>query len=240
MTLNGKRVAILGGTSGIGLAVAKAVIEAGGAPVVVSRQQASVAAAVAELGGNIEGHAVDVRDEAALDAFFQTLGAFDHLVFTAGESLRLGLIAETPLEDARAFFATRYWGAYAAVKQGARFIRPGGSITLSSGIAAHRPPQAGWTLGASICSAMEGLTRGLAVELKPLRVNIVSPGFVRTPLWRDIPEDAREAMYAEAAGRLPVGHVGDPDDIAQAYLFLMQQPFATGQTLTVDGGGMLV
>ena len=190
-------------------------------------------------GGGAEGYRADVRDEAAIEELFGRIGAFDHLVFTAGESLKIGLLSDMPLAEARAFFDTRYWGAYTVAKHGARLIRPGGSITFSSGIASQRPPQPGWTLGASICAAMEGLTRALAVELKPLRVNIVSPGFVRTPLWRDIPEADREAMYAAAGEHLPVGRVGLPDDLAAAYLFLMQQPFATGQTLIVDGGGLI-
>jgi NAD(P)-dependent dehydrogenase (short-subunit alcohol dehydrogenase family) len=132
----------------------------------------------------------------------------------------------------------RYWGALTAAKHGAPQIRAGGSIVFTSGIAGARP-RAGWALGASICAAMEGLTRALAVELAPLRVNIVSPGFVRTPLWRNMSEADREAMYAAAGAKLPVGRVGEAADIAQAYLFLMQQGFATGQTLVVDGGGVL-
>lgn len=240
MTMNKQRAVIIGGTSGIGLAVAQAVARAGGAPIVVSSRQSSVEAALAELGNAAEGYAVDARNEAAMAALFERLGAFDHLVFTAGENLKFGLAADTPLDEARAFFDVRYWGAYIAARQGARFIRSGGSITFSSGIAGQRPPQAGWTLGASICAAMERLTRALAIELQPLRVNIVSPGFVRTPLWDNIPEADREAMYAAAAEKLPVGRVGLPEDLAAAYLFLMQQPFATGQTLIVDGGGMLV
>jgi NAD(P)-dependent dehydrogenase (short-subunit alcohol dehydrogenase family) len=87
---------------------------------------------------------------------------------------------------------------------------------------------------------MEGLTRALAVELAPLRVNIVSPGVVRTPLWRDMPPSAREALYATEARRLPVGHAAEPQEIAQGYLYLMRQTFVTGQTLSIDGGGLLV
>jgi NAD(P)-dependent dehydrogenase (short-subunit alcohol dehydrogenase family) len=87
---------------------------------------------------------------------------------------------------------------------------------------------------------MEGLTRALAVELAPLRVNIVSPGFVRTPLWRDMAEADREAMYAAAGAQLPVGRVGEAEDLAAAYIFLMSQGFATGQSIVVDGGGVLV
>jgi NAD(P)-dependent dehydrogenase (short-subunit alcohol dehydrogenase family) len=86
---------------------------------------------------------------------------------------------------------------------------------------------------------MEGLTRALAVELAPVRVNIVSPGIVKTPLWREMPEETRESLYASEARRLPVGHIADPQEIAEGYLYLMRQTFVTGQTLAIDGGGLL-
>ena len=238
MELSNKRVVVLGGTSGIGLAVAEAALSLGAETVVASSNPARVREALTRLPAGPEGHAVDLTDEAAVRDFFDRVGAFDHLVFTAGESLRLGPLANTALDAARRFFELRYWGALTAAKYGAPLIRPGGSIVFTSGIAGARP-QAGWALGASICSAMEGLTRALAVELAPLRVNIVSPGFVRTPLWRDMPEADRVAMYAAAGAKLPVGRVGEPGDLAQAYLFLMRQGFATGQTLIVDGGALL-
>jgi NAD(P)-dependent dehydrogenase (short-subunit alcohol dehydrogenase family) len=118
-------------------------------------------------------------------------------------------------------------------------IRQGGSIVLTSGIASARP-QKGWTVGASICGAMEGFTRALAVELAPIRVNIVSPGLVRTPLWSNVPESDREAMYRQVGARLPAGRAGEADDIAQTYVYLMNNAFATGQTIVIDGGGVLV
>ncbi|MCJ2092612.1 SDR family oxidoreductase [Methylobacterium sp. J-072] len=239
MTMDGQRVVVLGGTSGIGLAVAKAVAREGGSPIVVSRTPERVGAALADLPANAEGIVLDLRDEAAMREAFLRIGAFDHLVFTAGESLKIGPITDLPLEDARQFFDVRFWGAFAAAKHGVPRIRPGGSVVFTSGIAGARPPQGGWALGASVCAAMEGLTRALALELKPIRVNIVSPGFVRTPLWSDIPEADREAMYAAAGERLPVGRVGSAEDLAEAYLFLMRQSFATGQTLVVDGGGLI-
>lgn len=239
MSLNGKRVVVLGGTSGIGLAVAETAARAGATPVVVSRDQARVEATVASLPAGAEGFAVDVTDEAAMKGLFERVGPFDHLVFTAGERLQIGALAEMSLARARQFFETRYWGAVTAAKYGAPLIRAGGSIVFSSGAAGARP-QPGWALGASICTAMEGLTRALAVELAPIRVNLVIPGFVRTPLWRDIPEADREAMYAAAGMRLPVGRVGEAAEVAETYVFLMRQGFATGQAFTVDGGGVLV
>jgi len=239
MELHNKRVVVLGGTSGIGLAVAQAAARAGAALVVASSSQANVQAALRQLPEGAEGHALDLLDEGAVRAFFERIGAFDHLVFTAGETLQLGALKDMSLDTARQFFELRYWGALTAAKYGAPSIRPSGSIVFTSGIAGARP-QPGWALGASICAAMEGLTRALAVELAPLRVNIVSPGFVRTPLWRGMAEAEREAMYAAAGSKLPVGRVGEAADLAEAYLFLMRQGFATGQTLVVDGGGVLV
>ncbi len=240
MNLTDKRIVVLGGTSGIGLAVAQAVAREGATPVIVSSTRERVNAALATLPAGATGHALDLKDEEAVKGLFNRLGAFDHLVFTAGESLTLGRLDSLSLAAARDSFNLRYWGAFTAVKYGAPMIRPGGSVTLSSGIAGARPPQAGWALGASICAAMEGFTRAMAVELAPLRVNIVSPGFVRTPLWRDIPEGDREEMYAAAGQKLPVGRVGEAADVAEAYLFLMRQDFATGQTFVIDGGGSLV
>jgi NAD(P)-dependent dehydrogenase (short-subunit alcohol dehydrogenase family) len=203
MTLNGKRIVVLGGSSGIGLATARAGAREGASVVIGSSQQARVDEAVATLPG-AEGHAVNLTDAAAVEAFFARIGAFDHLVFTAGEALQLGALASTDVETARRFFNLRYFGAFLAAKYGSAHIRPGGSIVFTSGIAAQRP-QAGWALGASITSAMEGLTRALAVELAPIRVNIVSPGVVKTPLWSAMGKADREALYRQMEAALLVG-----------------------------------
>jgi NAD(P)-dependent dehydrogenase (short-subunit alcohol dehydrogenase family) len=238
MELTNKRVVIFGGTSGIGLAVAEAALREGASVVVASSNQARVDEALAGLQGDAAGHAVDLLNEAAVRDFFARVGAFDHLVFTAGESLSLGPLVDTALDTARHVFDVRFWGALAAAKYGAPLMNAGGSIVFTSGIAGARP-QSGWALIAGICSAMEAVTRALAMELAPLRVNIVSPGFVRTPLHRDMPAVEREAMYAAIGAKLPVGRVGEAAELADAYLFLMRQTFATGQTVIVDGGGVL-
>jgi len=239
MDLQEKRIVVLGGSSGIGLAVAKAAAREGAAVVIASSQKAKVDTALAGLPRGAEGHMVDLTDEAAVKALFERLGAFDHLVFTAGENLQLGALGQTDVETARRFFDLRYWGAFRAAKYGAPSLRPGGSIVFTSGLAGARP-HAGWALAASICAAMEGLTRALAVELAPIRVNIVAPGVVRTPLWADMTEADRDVLYARMAQALPVGHVGEAEEVAGAYLYLMRQTYGTGQVLGVDGGGALV
>jgi NAD(P)-dependent dehydrogenase (short-subunit alcohol dehydrogenase family) len=147
-------------------------------------------------------------------------------------------LAGTDVEAARRFFELRYWGAFLAAKYGSGSIRPGGSIVFTSGLAGQRP-HAGWALGASICSAMEGLTRALAVELAPIRVNIVCPGVVKSPLWAAMTEADRTALYRQTAEKLLVGHVGETAEIAEAYLYLMRQTYGSGHVLVVDGGGAL-
>jgi NAD(P)-dependent dehydrogenase (short-subunit alcohol dehydrogenase family) len=239
MTLHKKRVVVLGGSSGIGLAVAQAAAREEATVVIASSRKARVDEALATLPTDTEGHVLDLADRDAMQALFARLGSFDHLVFTAGETLQLGSIATTDVDTAHRFFTLRYWGAYCAAKYGSGGIRSGGSIVFTSGIAGQRP-QAGWSLGASICAAMEGLTRALAVELAPIRVNIVSPGVVQTPLWSNMTEADRVALYQQMSNRLPVGHIGDVAEIAQAYLYLMRQTYCTGQVLVVDGGAVLV
>jgi len=239
MTFSGKRVVVLGGSSGIGLATAQAAAMKGASVVIASSRKARVDEALATLPAGTAGHALDLTLEPAVKTFFAGLGLFDHLVFTAGEALQLGSLAETDMSTARNFFNLRFWGAYMAAKYGSPGIRPSGSIVFTSGLAGMRP-RAGWSLGASICAAIEGLTRAFAVELAPIRVNAVAPGMVKTPLWANMKEIDRETLFRQTGEKLPVGHVGNVDEIAETYLYLMQQTYGTGQVLIVDGGGALI
>ena len=236
--LHNKRVVILGGSSGIGLAVAEQAASQGAKLVIASSNAERVQKAIESLGGNAQGHTLDLSDEQAVETLFAKLGAFDHLVFTAGDSLHLHNLATTDLKQARRAFELRYWAALAAVKYGSKNIRKGGSVVLTTGVAGQRP-QKGWVVGASVCGTIDALTRALAVELAPIRVNAVSPGVVRTNLWQSMSAAEREQMYESVGKSLPVGRVGEPHDIAQAYVFLMQEGFVTGQILVVDGGTVL-
>jgi NAD(P)-dependent dehydrogenase (short-subunit alcohol dehydrogenase family) len=239
MTLEKKRIVILGGSSGIGLEVAKAAGRKGAELVIGSSRKTNIDRALAELPQGAQGHAIDLSDEARICNLFEGIGPFDHLVYTAGENIKLGTLKSTDIDEARRFWTLRYWGAFAAVKYGASNIRSGGSIVLTSGLAGQRP-HAGWTVASSICGAMEGLTRALAVELAPTRINAVCPGVVRTPLWDSMSEADRTALYQQMNEKLLVGHVGESDEVAEAYLYLMRQTYGTGQIIVVDGGGALV
>jgi NAD(P)-dependent dehydrogenase (short-subunit alcohol dehydrogenase family) len=234
-----KRVVIVGGSSGIGLAVAEEAASQGADVVIVSSKAERVQEAIQSIGRGARGEVVDVSNEKTVESFFTNLGAFDHLVFTAGDSLQLHQLADTDLKQARRAFELRYWSALATVKYGSPQIRKGGSIVLTTGVAGRRP-HSGWVIAASVCGTIEALTRALAVELAPIRVNAVCPGVVRTNLWQSMNADAREHLYESVGKSLLVGRVGEACEIAHAYLFLMQEGYGTGQTVVLDGGAVLV
>lgn len=238
MTLADQRVVIIGGSSGTGLATAQAAAAAGAAVTIASSDQGRLDTALAGLPGNCDGVVVDARSEADIAALFARAGQLDHLVYTAGEAPGQLALKDLSLDEARALFEIRFWGAIAAVKYAAPRVRPGGSIVLTSGTIGVRPAP-GAALAASGAAAIEGLTRGLAVELAPIRVNTVRPGVIRTPMWNGIPEPQREALFATLAGRTLTKAIGEPDQIAATYLFLMENGFVTGTVLTVDGGSIL-
>ncbi|HVT07525.1 MAG TPA: SDR family oxidoreductase [Polyangia bacterium] len=250
-TLHGQRIVILGGSAGIGFAVAERALSEGAHVVIASHDRARVDRAVSQLRaarqdssagtdrGSVTGHAVDLRAASETRALFETVGALDHLVYTAGEELLLAPLAALDLPAARRFFELRYWGALTAVQAARPHLAREGSIVLTSG-AAGRRPHPGFVVGASICAAMEAAARTLAVELAPVRVNVVTPGFVDTDLWSNIPSDARAQMFRDAAAKLPVGRIGAAADIAEHYLSFMRGRYVTGQSLVVDGGGVLV
>ncbi len=238
-SLSGKKVIVLGGTSGLGFAAAKVAAAEGAIVTIVSSNQLRIDQALKELPTGSTGHAIDFGKETNIKSFFDTTGSFDHLVYTAAENLTLNTVSDMDLEQARRFFNLRYWGALAAVKYGASNINQGGSICLTSGIASTRPGK-GWALASSICGAMEGLVRALAVELAPIRVNSVVPGVVKTNLWNSMPPADKENLYTAVGNALLVKRVGEAGDIAQAFVYLMKQQFGTGQNIVIDGGAVLV
>ncbi|MET0452156.1 MAG: SDR family oxidoreductase [Mycobacterium sp.] len=237
MSLKNTTVLVIGGTSGIGLGVAAAAAERGAIPIVASRKQSSVDRALAELTDGASGFAVDFADPAALERFAGEVGEIDHLVYTAGDSLVLGTLAELSGEVISDFFATRFIGALNAVRAFAPRIRTGGSITLTTGTAAHQPKFG--VLPVSVCGAMNAAMTALAVELAPIRVNAVAPGVVRTPLWDSFAAEQRQAMFDATADELPLGRIGEVEDVARAYVYCMEQTFGTGVVVTVDGGTLL-
>jgi NAD(P)-dependent dehydrogenase (short-subunit alcohol dehydrogenase family) len=239
MNLEGKKVIILGGSSGIGLATAKKAAEKRASIIIVSSNQQKINAALEELPPGTQGFAVDLSQEENIRNLFYQTGNYDHLVYCAGENLSLSTIDTTRITEARDFFTIRFWGPFAAVKYGAPFLNKGGSISLISGTASLRPGS-GWSVASSICGAIEGFVRAMAVELAPVRVNCVVPGVVRTPLWNSMPEADRANLYQQVSDSVLLKRVAEAEDIARGFIYLMEQDHSTGQSLVIDGGSVLV
>jgi NAD(P)-dependent dehydrogenase (short-subunit alcohol dehydrogenase family) len=236
VSLENRRVVVVGGSSGIGLATARLAARAGARVSIAGRSPEKLERAKEDVGGGVETGALDITREGAVRSFFEDTGEIDHLVLP-GSSVQTGSLSELETEAARASMDAKFWGPYLAAKY-AR-ISPGGSITLFSGALSRRPAP-GFAALAAINAAVEGLGRALALELAPVRVNVISPGLVATPAYAAMPEEARVAMYEGAAQRLPVGKVGTPEDIAETVLWIMKNGYATGAVIDVDGGGLLV
>lgn len=238
ISLNNATVVVLGGSSGIGLATAKAAQAEGAQVIITGRSQERLQAAQAELGKKARTVALDVADEAGTRALFEELDAVDHVFMTAGTLVRDAHL--TPdIEAIRPSMDTRFLGALYAAKYSAPKIRTGGSITFMSGTAARRP-LAGVSIASASCGAVEAFARALAVDLAPIRVNTIQPGFVDTPLLDEVLGSHKNEVLAAAAARLPVKRIGAADEVADAVLFLMKNGYVTGITLTIDGGGLLV
>lgn len=229
------RVLVIGGSSGIGLAVARQALAAGAEVTAVSRSAAKLAAACEELGGSLATAVLDTGDAEGVERFFADRAPFGHVVVSAAQTAS-GPVRVLSLDDAKRAMESKFWGAYRVAR--AVRLTERGTLTLISGFLSERP-SASSVLQGAINAALEALGRGLALELAPIRVNTVSPGLIDTPLWDKLDETARQAMFLRVAGNLPARAIGQPSDVANAVLFAMTTPFATGSTIRVDGGGVI-
>jgi len=226
----GKRVCVVGGTAGIGAAIARGAAAQGASVIVAGRRGSEVV----QIAPGIDARPIDIASEPSIREFFSALGALDYLVVTAA-FVRPGPFRTGSIDDARLSVEGKFWSQYLC----ARYAEVRRSILLFSG-AYSRRPAAGVSIVAAINGAVEALGRALAVELAPVRVNVVSPGLIQgTDAYARMPEAARRAMMEGAAARLPVGLVGDADSVAGPALALMASPYATGTVLDIDGGGLL-
>jgi NAD(P)-dependent dehydrogenase (short-subunit alcohol dehydrogenase family) len=226
---------VIGGSSGIGLAIAAATADARASVTIASRNQEKLTAAATKLNGAVHIAVLDTDDKGLLERFFERQMTWDHVVVSAAQT-KVGSVRSLSLTDAKAAMESKFWGAY-RVARVAR-INDGGSLTLISGFLSERPSATAVLQGA-IDAALEALARGLALELAPVRVNAVSPGMIETPIWDDLPSEKRIRMFEATAAQLPVHKIGQPEDVANAVLFLMTTTYSTGSTVRVDGGGVI-
>jgi NAD(P)-dependent dehydrogenase (short-subunit alcohol dehydrogenase family) len=231
--LKGQTVLVVGGRSGIGRATAAAFRDAGGSITIASRDAERLAAAACEL--KVDGRVLDATNDADVEAFFAHGGAWDHVVVSVAPA-KSGSIRAMALADAYAAMDAKFWSAY-RVARAAR-IAPEGSLTLVSGQVGKRPnPNA--VLQGAINAGLEGLARGLALELAPVRVNAVSPGLIDTPLHAKMPGEVRDSLFKATAGRLPVGRIGTAEDVAHSVVYVATNGFSTGAVVRVDGGSTI-
>jgi NAD(P)-dependent dehydrogenase (short-subunit alcohol dehydrogenase family) len=235
-SLTNKTVLVIGRPSGIAGAVVKASTAAGAQVVVAGRDRARLEQAYA--GTDVRAETVDLTDDASIAALADRLDQVDHVVSTASARAR-GTLAELDRDDVRRSFDTKVIGPLMLAKH----LRPkinqaGGSMVLFSGVAAFQIHVG--TLAVAITNgAADTLTRSLALEMAPVRVNAVSPGTIDTGAWDALGAEGKAAYYKQIAQSNPVGRIGNAEEIAQAVLFCMENAFLTGQTLKVDGGQQL-
>ncbi|RDD80018.1 short chain dehydrogenase [Dyella tabacisoli] len=236
-----ERVVIVGGSSGMGLALARTLLGDGDEVIIVGRSEARLAAARQALGNpeRLTTFAADITQEDQVARIFDSFVSVDHIVTTAADiEGAYKLLPDLEIQAARKVVDSKFIGPLLLAKYGAPKLSPKGSITFTSGIAAYRPAARG-SVVAAINGALESLAYALAVELGPIRVNAVSPGWVDSPLWDFVAGDQKTETLDAMARRLPVGRIGQPSDIADAIRFLMHNEFVTGTVLHVDGGHRL-
>ncbi|WP_027684384.1 SDR family oxidoreductase [Rhizobium leguminosarum] len=240
--IEGAKIIIVGGSSGMGLALARRLLGEGAAVTIAGRSEDRLAAARRDLGDHagLATIAVDISREEEVAALFRNGGPVDHIVSTAADiGGAYQLLPSIELAAAQRVVESKFYGPLMLAKYGAAHLPPSGSITYTSGVAAYRPAARG-SVVAAVNAALEGLVRALAVELAPIRINAVSPGWVDTPIWSFVVGDAKQATLDAMAQRLPAGRVGRPHDIADAIRFLIGNGFTTGTILHVEGGHRLI
>lgn len=229
--LDAQTVVIVGASSGIGLATAKAAAALDASVIMLSRSQAKLKEAAKAVQGTARTIATDMLDRAAVEHAIASIGTIDHLVLTAiaDEYALFGPIKDLTAQQVEHSF-DKLRGFVNVTRAAAPLMRERASITLLSGAGAVRPPR-GTSLAAAANASIVSFGKALALELAPVRVNVVMPGAVDTPLHGERRADVR--TWAES---LPTRHFGQPEDIAQAIVFLMTNPYMAGHTLVIDGG----
>ena len=236
--LTGRRIVVVGGKTGIGLGIAWAAHAAGASVTVASRRSPS-AAERPDLAP-FDQISLDVRDEAAVRDAFEAIGRLDHLLVTAAPDLGTqGDFMDEDMRGVRGYMEGKFFGSWACAHHAAPRLAPTGSITFLTGGTGARPKR-GFASVTPVLAAVEALSGSLALDLAPIRVNTIRPGFVDTEMWNFLSEAERDALRERVRDTFPARRLGTPADIGHAALFLMTNPYVTGTVLEVSGGELLV
>lgn len=236
--LTGKRVVVVGGKRAIGLGVAQAAHAMGAAVTIASRSDVSAEQRPEKAA--FEHVTLDMRGEATVQAAFDAIGQFDHLVITAGPELgSWGSFMDPDMRGVRSYVEGKFLGTWACARHAAPHIAAGGSMTfLTGGIGARA--KFGLAAVTSTFAAVDSLSQSLALELAPIRVNTIRPGFIDTEFWDVLPAEQVENIRAKVRAQFPARRVGTIADVGHAAVFLMTNPYVTGTVLEVSGGELLV
>jgi NAD(P)-dependent dehydrogenase (short-subunit alcohol dehydrogenase family) len=236
--MSSQHVVIVGGSSGIGLATARELL-ASGSKVTICGRNAQRLNEAQKIAAGSDAVMMDAAATNTLSGVFSSIGTFNHLVLALGSGKGAGPFASVNLSDVRQGFEEKVYPHFATAQAALPFLRKDGSITFISAVTAHAAMPGTAGIGAAN-AAVAALVPILAAELRPLRVNAVSPGVIDTPWWNFLSPDQRRAVFADYAAKTPVGRIGNPDDVARAIAFLLGDSFVSGQVLVCDGGLRLV
>lgn len=244
MNLEEKHIIVIGGNSGMGLGIAKKALKSGAEVTIVGRSANKLDKARTNLPktGKLNTMVADITVESDVIQLFETIGSFHYLANTAADVRNVYCFVEDlDIEAARNVVDSKLIAAILLAKHGTSKIDRDGAFIFTSGINAYRPAGKGSVVTA-VNGSLPALARALSLELAPVRVNVISPGWVDTPIWDDVAcsEKEKQALLQEKARELPAGKIGQPEDIAQAVLSTMQNRHITGTVLAVDGGQRLV
>ena len=236
-SLQGKRVLFVGGSSGMGLGAAILADQLGAEVIVTSHNAKKLKNALAQLSKNAKSVTLDVTDSKSISALFEKVGNIDHLFMTAGPGSR-SMFKEDPITAGRAYFEGKFWSTYEVTKVAIDHIEKNASITYVSGGFAIKPDK-GSVPTTAAQNAVEGLAKALAVELAPIRFNVIRPGLINTSLWDFMSDSERDKMMSEAIKDIPSGRVGKAEDIGLAAISIMVNGYINGSVINVDGGSFL-
>lgn len=248
--LASSRVLILGGTGGIGISLTRALIEHKARVILSSSRQAKVNAVISALKTNypdaiISGHACDLASqdvEANIKALFEQVDEIDHIVYMAGDRLPMVPLEDVTLAKWQSANQVRTISALLVCKIGTQYMKKSrdSSIVLTGGSISEKPIAGGWSMLACIGAGINGMTRQLAFDVAPIRVNCVAPGVVETDLWSGMGEEGQKRFLSGHQEMMPTGRVGQPSDLAEAYLYCLKDRNATGSVVHSNSGAFLV
>ena len=247
-----QRVLLVGGTGGVGISVTQALLEHGAKVTLSSSQECKVKSVCAQLAkdypeahNQVSGFACDLASpnvEANIEELFKKVGEVDHIVYMAGDRLPMIPLEDVTLEKWQNCNQVRTIAAILVVKIGTKYMKKDrhSSIVLTGGSIFEKPIAGGWSMLSLIGSGINGLARQLAFDLAPIRVNCVAPGIIETDLWQALGEEGKRALFADHEGKIPTGKVGQPEDLAEAYLYCLKDANATGIVVHSNSGAFLV